>query len=41
MVANSGMYAATACLQVGATPVFANIEEETLPMAADSVGARC
>ena len=39
MAANAGMYAATACVQIGATPVFADIEEATLQISAESVAA--
>ena len=36
-VANAGMYATTACLQVGATPVFADIDPDTLLISPASV----
>jgi aminotransferase EvaB len=37
MVANAGGYAAAACLLVGAVPVFADIDAETLTLSPDSL----
>jgi dTDP-3-amino-2,3,6-trideoxy-4-keto-D-glucose/dTDP-3-amino-3,4,6-trideoxy-alpha-D-glucose/dTDP-2,6-dideoxy-D-kanosamine transaminase len=36
LTANAGMYAATACLSIGAVPVFADVDHETLLLSRES-----
>ena len=36
-IANAGMYTTTACLQVGATPVFADIDDQSVHIAPESL----
>jgi dTDP-4-amino-4,6-dideoxygalactose transaminase len=39
MVANAGMYAAVACLQIGATPVYVDIDPVSMTMSPEAVAA--